>query len=159
MAPKKSITNKQEKKNEEKVSAKFSCSDLTKLIKLHCSKKKLVGYKTLTKALFTLKKQLWNERTDNENRGYSSKQWMAISKWFERRSNTPWLKKIIGVIGVPRLTVVCDWRFDNLCWSHHLQSEDSEGKLRIPRTNELALSTKNGLGKDEQKRRKFYLSL
>ena len=35
---------------------------------------------------------------------------------------TPWLKKIIWVIGVLRRTVVSDWRFDNLCGSH-LQSQ------------------------------------
>ena len=33
----------------------------------------------------------------------------------------PWLNKLIWVIGVLR-TVVCDWRFDNLCASH-LQSQ------------------------------------
>ena len=37
-------------------------------------------------------------------------------------SSIPWLKKIIWVIGVLRRTVVCDWRFDNPCWSH-LQSQ------------------------------------
>ena len=30
----------------------------------------------------------------------------------------PWLKKIIWVIGDLGRTVVCDWRFDNLCGSH-----------------------------------------
>ena len=34
----------------------------------------------------------------------------------------PWLKKIIWVVGVLRRTLVCDWRFDNLCGSH-LQSQ------------------------------------
>ena len=46
----------------------------------------------------------------------------ALRKWFETRSNTPWLKKILWVIGVLRKTVVSDWRFDNLCRSH-LQSQ------------------------------------
>ena len=32
--------------------------------------------------------------------------------------NLLWLKKIIWVIGVLRRTVVCNWRFDNLCRSH-----------------------------------------
>ena len=41
-----------------------------------------------------------------------------VRKWFESRSNIPWLKKIIWVIGVLRRTVVSDWRFDNLCESH-----------------------------------------
>ena len=45
-----------------------------------------------------------------------------IRKWFEPRSNIPWLKKIIWVTGVLRRTVVSDWRFDNLCGSH-LQSQ------------------------------------
>ena len=34
----------------------------------------------------------------------------------------PWFKMIIWVIGVLRRTVVCDWRFDNLCGCH-LQSQ------------------------------------
>ena len=42
-----------------------------------------------------------------------------IRKWFEPRSNIPWLKKIIWVIEVlRRRTVVSDWRFYNLCGSH-----------------------------------------
>ena len=41
-----------------------------------------------------------------------------LRKWFEPRSNIPWLKKIIWVMGVLRRTVVSDWRFDNLCGSH-----------------------------------------
>ena len=45
-----------------------------------------------------------------------------IRKWFEPRSNIPWLKKIFWVTGVLRRTVVSDWRFDNLCGSH-LQSQ------------------------------------
>ena len=45
-----------------------------------------------------------------------------LRKWFEPRSNIPWLKKIIWVIGVLRRTVVSDWRFDNLCGGH-LQSQ------------------------------------
>ena len=45
-----------------------------------------------------------------------------LRKWFEPRSNVPWLKKIIWVIGALRRTVVIDWRFDNLCRSH-LQSQ------------------------------------
>ena len=45
-----------------------------------------------------------------------------IRKWFEPRSDIPWLKKIIWVIGVLRKTVVSDWHFDNLCGSH-LQSQ------------------------------------
>ena len=40
----------------------------------------------------------------------------------QRAWDIPWLKKIIWVIGVLRRTVVCDWRFDNLCGSH-LQSQ------------------------------------
>ena len=47
---------------------------------------------------------------------------MIIRKWFEPRSNIPWLKKIIWVIRVLRRTVVGDWLFDNLCGSH-LQSQ------------------------------------
>ena len=39
---------------------------------------------------------------------------MGARKWCEPRSNIPWLKKIIWVIGVLRRTVVGDWRFDNL---------------------------------------------
>ena len=38
------------------------------------------------------------------------------------RSNIPYLEKIIWVIGVLRGTVVCNWRFVNLCGSH-LQSQ------------------------------------
>ena len=30
-----------------------------------------------------------------------------------------WLKKIIWAIGILRRSVVCVWRFDNLCRSHH----------------------------------------
>ena len=41
-----------------------------------------------------------------------------IRKWLELRSNIPWLKKVIWVIGVLRRTVVCDWRLDNLCGSY-----------------------------------------
>ena len=41
-----------------------------------------------------------------------------IRKWFEPRSDIPWLKRIIWVIGVLRRTVVIDWRFDSLCGSH-----------------------------------------
>ena len=33
-------------------------------------------------------------------------------------SKFPWLKKNMWVIGVLRKTVVCDWRFDNLCGSN-----------------------------------------
>ena len=40
-----------------------------------------------------------------------------IWKWFEPRSNIPWLKKTIWVIGVQRKTNVCDWHLDNLCGS------------------------------------------
>ena len=43
----------------------------------------------------------------------------------ESRSNIPWLKKIILVIGVRGGTVVCDWRFLNLC-SLRPSSESSE---------------------------------
>ena len=32
--------------------------------------------------------------------------------------NLPWLKMIIWVTAVLRRTVVCNWRFDNLCRSH-----------------------------------------
>ena len=56
--------------------------------------------------------------------------WSFLRKWFEPRSNTPWLKTIIWVIGVPRRTVVCDWRFYHLC-GNHLQS----GLLRSPPNN------------------------
>ena len=35
----------------------------------------------------------------------------------------PWLKKITWVIGVLRRTVVCDWRFDNLCGIHLHESQ------------------------------------
>ena len=48
-----------------------------------------------------------------------------LRKWFEPRSNIPWLKKIIWVIGVLRRTVVSDWRFDNLC-EGHLQSKEDD---------------------------------
>ena len=54
---------------------------------------------------------------------------LYLRKWFEPRSNIPWLKKIIWVIGVLSRTVVSDWRFDNLCGSH-LQSQDSEDGFR-----------------------------
>ena len=37
---------------------------------------------------------------------------MSIRKWFEPRSNAPWLKKIILVTRALRRTVVSDWRFD-----------------------------------------------
>ena len=40
-----------------------------------------------------------------------------LRKWFEPRSNIPWLKKIIWVIGVLRRTVFIDWRF--LFWDAH----------------------------------------
>ena len=47
----------------------------------------------------------------------------------------PWLKKIIWVIGVPRRTVVCDWRFHNLCggWLSKHQSQTTV-LLRTPIT-------------------------
>ena len=47
---------------------------------------------------------------------------MLLKKWFEPRSNIPWFKKIIWVIGVLRRTVVGGCRFDNLFGSH-LQSQ------------------------------------
>ena len=53
---------------------------------------------------------------------YQFREFWYIRKWFEPRSNIPWLKKIIWVIGVLRRTVVSDWHFDNLCGSH-LQSQ------------------------------------
>ena len=52
-----------------------------------------------------------------------------IRKWFEPRSNIPWLKKIIWVIGVLRRTVVIDWRFDNLCGSHLQSLKMADGRV------------------------------
>ena len=43
---------------------------------------------------------------------------LLIGTWFGLRSNIPWLKKIIWVIGVLRSPAVCNWRFDNLCGNH-----------------------------------------
>ena len=45
--------------------------------------------------------------------------WKYSRKWFEPRSNIPWLKKFIWVIGALRRTVVSDWRFDNLEHIHN----------------------------------------
>ena len=43
---------------------------------------------------------------------------IILSKQVSPRSNIPWWKKMIWVIGVLRRTAVGDWRFDNLCGSH-----------------------------------------
>ena len=41
----------------------------------------------------------------------------CINRYFEQTMSTL-IKKVIWVIGVLRWTVVCDWRFDNLCGNH-----------------------------------------
>ena len=58
---------------------------------------------------------------------------LLLGKWFEPRS-IPWLKKIIWVILVLRRTVVNDWHYDNLCWSHlqsQVQSLSSESRVHL----------------------------
>ena len=46
-------------------------------------------------------------------------------KWFEPRSNMPWLKKIIWETGALIRTAVDNWRFDSMCRSPlHLDSDD-----------------------------------
>ena len=53
-----------------------------------------------------------------------------IRKWFESRSNIPWLKMIIWVTEALRRTLDGDWLFDNLCGCHlqsHYAGLDSEG--------------------------------
>jgi len=74
--------------------------------------------------------------------------WLFRRKWFEPRSNIPWLKKIIWVIGVLR-TVLCDSLCgpeDGFCtggWnvSHKQQSfsgpQSSRWSIRIPIKLEL----------------------
>ena len=47
---------------------------------------------------------------------------LVLRKWFEPRSNIPWLKKIIWVIAGLTRTDVSDWGFNKLCGSP-LQSQ------------------------------------
>ena len=61
---------------------------------------------------------------------------LALGKWFEPRSNIPWLKKIIRVILVLRRTVLCKWRFDVSLDSFDVSRDlDSEDGLRTGSRN------------------------
>ena len=60
--------------------------------------------------------------------------YFLLRSWFEPRSNIPWLKKIIWVIGVLRTTVVCD--SEDGCRMHRLSKRQSQTTvlLRTPIT-------------------------
>ena len=67
---------------------------------------------------------------------------LLIRKWFEHRSNIPWLKKITWLVGVLRRTVVGDWCFDNLCRSHfQSQVKDCFWRLRFQQPVQKPSST------------------